>query len=153
MLKYICECYVVFSCDQSYVERNSNILKKEIEEIGLVTNITLDHTDSGNFGMTFLLVCTNFEDVDRTVINTFKIFNHIVKIINSEFCKFNWLQYDDYNCAYDECKKLKMVYMKNKPNLLGFPIQSISNGFVLRECVYSDTYPESIESMLKKISI
>lgn len=155
MRKWLGTFFIDFVCDDNDIDKNIGIIQCELQKLNFadfVEIIKYDCNSDTKFVAIIKLVCSNECNTDKTIINTYVLFNHIVKQINNA-SGFNWSLYDDYNCKFDHRVNLAMIYSKNyKENLCGFPIKC-DVPFSLCETDELDSFSESLNDLFSNLSL
>jgi hypothetical protein len=159
MKKWVGTFFIDFKCDVSQIDTHIQLLTKEINKFdfnGYIDFIKYEQNSCEciQFVAMIRLTCSDEHKLDQIIINTYVMFNHIVKQINkNNNLTFDWFNYDDYNCVYDHKQKLEMVYSKNpRENMCGFPIKC-NVGYSLQDTDSEDSFQESLDEMFDNLSL
>jgi hypothetical protein len=107
MKKWVGTFFIDFKCDVSQIDTHIQLLTKEINKFdfnGYIDFIKYEQNSCEciQFVAMIRLTCSDEQKLDQIIINTYVMFNHIVKQINkNNNLTFDWFNYDDYNCVYD----------------------------------------------------
>lgn len=151
MKKLIGTFFIDFVCNEENVDNNIKFIKYELSNFGFnnsVKFIKYDNELNKKFVAIIELICSNDNMIEKTVIKTYFIFNHIVKQINNKNGNYVF-KFSKYH-NYDE---LVIVYSNNRDeNMYGFPIKCDVD-FSFQEIIKNDSFSESLDNIFKNLSI
>lgn len=157
-MKWIGIYHINFKCEPNNTNNYMKNIQQELVKINFGGDVKFEKETVDlkvNFKLYVKLICSDILKLDKTIIKFYVLMNHITEIINSvhnQNSVFDWSRYDDYNCEYENCEKLKMVYSENSlENTCGFPIMC-TQSFCAECTTQNDTF-ETLENIFEKMCI